>query len=418
IVVYGPSSMADPLKARAKSARALWSSARGARANLEAILECTLPEPGSAGQSDIRLECGVCFEFARGTETADQLCGSDLCAQPFHRSCLAEWLATKEDTRQSFSTLFGRCPYCNGNVTVARTHLVSPRFASLDTMPPATICFWFEFASPYSMVSALRLARALAGGTSANAEAIRGLATCQLPDLDGLRVVYRPVFLGGLFKAAGQPALPNMQVPAKARYLFHDVKRSLDLLGCPGFPSTRPATWPPNTLLAGRMAWLLAQGPKFIRALEHADGPLSAPGARPLPHEQTLMLAEFVYRVFEAEFIANEDIGSAEVMARLWDMYVAGAPQDAGIPLPSGKRAVALANGDAARVGLSTYTSAGVAFELFGAPSFTTEDGAMYWGNDRLVDATAHHRIQHLLSEPVAPGHSEPVAPGPSTPKI
>ncbi|KAJ2807214.1 hypothetical protein H4R21_000567 [Coemansia helicoidea] len=120
IAVYGPSSAADPLKARAKGARALWTSARGARANLEDILGCALPPPGAADQRDIRLECGICFAFARSAEPADQLCASDRCAQPFHRSCLAEWLATKEDTRQSFATLFGKCPYCSGNIAVAR----------------------------------------------------------------------------------------------------------------------------------------------------------------------------------------------------------------------------------------------------------------------------------------------------------
>ncbi|KAJ2691548.1 hypothetical protein H4R19_006340, partial [Coemansia spiralis] len=116
IAVYGPSSVADPLKARVKGARALWVGTRSARANLEEILGCELPLPGTGDQRDIRLECGVCFAFARGAESADQLCGSDLCAQSFHRSCLAEWLATKEDTRQSFATLFGKCPYCGGNI--------------------------------------------------------------------------------------------------------------------------------------------------------------------------------------------------------------------------------------------------------------------------------------------------------------
>ncbi|KAJ1839723.1 hypothetical protein LPJ70_004950, partial [Coemansia sp. RSA 2708] len=60
----------------------------------------------------------------------------------------------------------------------------------------ATVNFWFEFASPYSMVAALRLLRALTGRTSPNAEVLQGLGSCQLPDLSGVHIVYRPVFLG------------------------------------------------------------------------------------------------------------------------------------------------------------------------------------------------------------------------------
>ncbi|KAJ2780024.1 hypothetical protein H4R18_003679 [Coemansia javaensis] len=120
IVVYGPASVAGPLNARARAARAQWSARRPARDNIEAVLGCALPEPSADRQRDTRLECGICFAFMAGAEPADQLCGSDACAQPFHRSCLLQWLATKEDTRQSFATLFGKCPYCGGHVSVTR----------------------------------------------------------------------------------------------------------------------------------------------------------------------------------------------------------------------------------------------------------------------------------------------------------
>ncbi|KAJ2709711.1 hypothetical protein H4R19_004112 [Coemansia spiralis] len=270
----------------------------------------------------------------------------------------------------------------------------------------SVVSFWFEFASPYSMITALRLVRALAAGDGAQAgdAAVRGLASCQVPDLAGVQIMYRPVTLFGLFKAVGQPALPNMQVPAKAQYLFHDVKRSLDLLGCPGFPSSRPPTWPPNTLLAGRMAWLLAQGPDFIRALDAGGEVPPAPTTAPLPLLQTAVLAEFVWRVYEAEFIAGQDIGSADVMARLWDKHVAGARND----LPTGTRAVELASGDAVKSGvaLNTQTAAGIG--LFGAPSFTADDGAIYWGNDRLLDAVAHYRVRHMLTQPSGPATNTP----------
>ncbi|KAJ2625946.1 hypothetical protein GGI26_000030 [Coemansia sp. RSA 1358] len=118
ITVYGPNSIAAPLNAKVKGARGMWNGALSARANLEAIFDFPLPEPGSFNQKDIKLECGICFSYRAENEDADQICSSDPCAQPFHRKCLVQWLTTKEDTRQSYNTYFGKCPYCSENIIV------------------------------------------------------------------------------------------------------------------------------------------------------------------------------------------------------------------------------------------------------------------------------------------------------------
>ncbi|KAJ2534545.1 hypothetical protein IWW43_002314 [Coemansia sp. RSA 1935] len=117
LTVYGPRTTTLPLNARAKAVRTLWSPTKSARQNIECILQCTLPS-AVFDHKDIKLECGVCFAFVCEKETADQVCANDVCAQPFHRTCLVQWLKSKEDTRQSFTTLFGKCPYCGGNITV------------------------------------------------------------------------------------------------------------------------------------------------------------------------------------------------------------------------------------------------------------------------------------------------------------
>ncbi|KAJ2078617.1 hypothetical protein H4R24_004343, partial [Coemansia sp. RSA 988] len=57
IVVYGPSSVADPLNAKVKkNASTLWSNVRTARENLEAVLACQLPE-ATFDQGDVKLDC-------------------------------------------------------------------------------------------------------------------------------------------------------------------------------------------------------------------------------------------------------------------------------------------------------------------------------------------------------------------------
>ncbi|KAJ1821680.1 hypothetical protein LPJ56_003196 [Coemansia sp. RSA 2599] len=258
---------------------------------------------------------------------------------------------------------------------------------------PTIVNFWFEFASPYSMISALRLFYALSNKHAPNAAQAQNLPSCHVPDLENIRVNYRPIFLGGVFKAVGQQFLPNVAVPIKGSYLFHDVQRSLNLFGCPGFPGTRPALWPRNTALAGRMAWMLSQGPEYIRILDSGRRPPAVLQSKQLEWAHTKTMAEFVWRVYESEFIANEDIGSGEVMARLWDAFVARPSQLSEYQLPDGQRAVSLASEEAVKEGFKASTQMAVDLGVFGAPTFTTDDGDLYWGNDRMLEALSHHRV-------------------------
>ncbi|KAJ1965272.1 hypothetical protein GGI12_000876 [Dipsacomyces acuminosporus] len=258
------------------------------------------------------------------------------------------------------------------------------------------VSFWFEYNSPYSMITALRLLAALTKKPVPGASVL-GLPSSEVPSLDNISIAYRPLFLGAIFKAIGQQALPNVQVPVKGAYMFHDVSRTLRLLGCDGFPTTRPKFWPRNSVLAGRMTWLLAQGTEYINSLDSGDEgktrQISVSSQLPLQQPQTKVLAEFVWRVYEAEFIAEEDIGNPEVMSRLWDTFVVAASQASGCQLPEGRRAVELANTQAVKDGFRATNDAAVKDGVFGAPTFTTSDGDLYWGNDRLLDAVAHHRV-------------------------
>ncbi|PIA19579.1 hypothetical protein COEREDRAFT_84215 [Coemansia reversa NRRL 1564] len=265
----------------------------------------------------------------------------------------------------------------------------------------ARVDFWFEYASPYSMLSALRLLRSFKDKTHPNSEILQGLSSCQLPNLEKVHIVYRPIFVGPVFKAAGQQIMPNIQVPAKAKYLFHDVCRSLDLLGCQGFPASRPSNWPPNTILPGRVTWMLAQGFDYVRALDHGnDAPQKSSSSTHLSPAQTRVLAEFVWQIFEAEFIAGKDIGSPVVVSQIWDTCVAGPmAEEMDGALPDGKQAVALASKEVVKEGFRSSTQAAIDASLFGVPSFTTEDGDMYWGNDRLIDAVTHHKYRKLLTQ-------------------
>ncbi len=186
------------------------------------------------------------------------------------------------------------------------------------------IQFWFEFASTYSYLSALRIEDAAA----------------RL----GVAVDWQPFLLGPIFAAQGWDNSPFNLYPAKGRYMWRDMER---LCAARGLPFLRPDPFPQNGLMAARLA---------IVARQHGQ------------------VAPFVRAVYEAQFGRGLGISDAGVLMDCW--HAAGLPtslmQAASTPET---KAALRAQSDAARE-----------LDLFGAPSFIAGD-ELYWGDDRLDEA-------------------------------
>jgi len=192
-------------------------------------------------------------------------------------------------------------------------------------MPRLT--FWFEFASTYSYLAAMRIEAAAAA---------RGVA-----------VDWQPFLLGPIFQAQGWQSSPFNLYPAKGRHMWRDMAREAARLGLP--PVTRPEPFPQNGLLAARLA---------LVGLEEGWGP------------------EFCRRVFTAEFAERRAISAPEVLTEiLRSMGVDAAPVLARTQVPTVKTWLRAATNRAAELG------------IFGAPSFVCADGELFWGNDRLEAA-------------------------------
>lgn len=71
-------------------------------------------EEGAEGQADGGQGAGA----AGGGLLPDVLCPTPACSRPFHAPCLAGWLQSLPDTRLTFNTLFGSCPFCRNPITV------------------------------------------------------------------------------------------------------------------------------------------------------------------------------------------------------------------------------------------------------------------------------------------------------------
>jgi 2-hydroxychromene-2-carboxylate isomerase len=193
-------------------------------------------------------------------------------------------------------------------------------------MADPVLDFWFDFASTYSYLAAAR---------------IRPLAAAAK-----VRVRFRPFLLGPIFKAQGWDTSPFNLYEAKGRYMWRDMERLAAELS---LPFRRPDPFPQNSLLPARVALFgLAQGwgEDFSVAVYHAqfveDGRIDEPRT----------LAEILSRMNVDVDAALEAAQSDDIKSRL-------------------------------RAEVETAQRLGV----FGAPSFTTGDGELFWGNDRLEPA-------------------------------
>ena len=186
--------------------------------------------------------------------------------------------------------------------------------------------FWFDFASPYSYLAAMR---------------IEEMATRA-----GLGVSWRPMLLGPVFKSVGAPLLPLFAIAQKGEYTWKDLARQAAKFGLPWI---RPSQFPRNGMLAERIM------------AGHPDAPWTG---------------TFCRAVFHRSWGLDQDIGNQTV--------IADALQECGVD-----PAAAIAREDESKLALRQQTDQAVALGIFGAPTMIAR-GELFWGNDRLDDAIAY----------------------------
>ncbi len=195
-------------------------------------------------------------------------------------------------------------------------------------MSAKTLDFWFEFASSYSYLSVMR---------------IEPLARDA-----GVTINWRPFLLGPVFLSLGWNDSPFNIYPPKGRYMWRDLAR---LAARYGLPLTMPSRFPRSGVLAARVAILGAAEP---------------------------WIGDFARAVMSANFANDQDIADPAVIHAILTRL--GLPADA---------LLAEATAEPNKLALRRQTEKATELGLFGAPSFITPDGEMFWGNDRLEDALA-----------------------------
>lgn len=195
--------------------------------------------------------------------------------------------------------------------------------------------FWFEFASTYSYVAAMRIEKVAAEA--------------------GVPLEWKPFLLGPLFtEQQGIKDSPFNVFPIRGRYMWRDMER---LCVKYGLPWRRPTAFPRLSVPAARVACLGASeswGPAFVRA------------------------------VYQANFVDDRNIADPELLVPLLDAL--------GL---NGKALVERAGESDAKERLRRNTEEAARAGIFGAPNFIV-DGELFFGQDRLDDAIAWYRQRVL----------------------
>jgi 2-hydroxychromene-2-carboxylate isomerase len=190
----------------------------------------------------------------------------------------------------------------------------------------ARLIFWFEFASTYSYLSAMRIEK-----------------MARKADVD---VIWKPFLLGPIFKAQNWDTSPFNIYPAKGRYMVRDIERIAQERG---LAFRLPEPFPQNGLPAARLA---------LVGLEEGWGPA------------------FIRSIFRLEFAEHQNISERSTLATA--IVAAGASENAVFERAQSKDI---------KNKLRENTDEAQARGIFGAPSFTTESGELFWGDDRLENA-------------------------------
>lgn len=190
----------------------------------------------------------------------------------------------------------------------------------------AQLEFWYEFASTYSYLSVMRIEEAAADA--------------------GVKLRWRPFLLGPIFNDQGWNTSPFNLYPEKGAYMWRDMDR---LCAERGLSFRPPSPFPQNGLYAARLALIGAEegwGHRFSQAVftaQFSDG---------------LQLSD---RDALGDCLEALGLDSKALLSRIDEQDVKDR--------------------------LKTQTEQAQGLGIFGAPTFVTEDGELFWGDDRLEQA-------------------------------
>ncbi|MDA4846976.1 2-hydroxychromene-2-carboxylate isomerase [Hoeflea poritis] len=187
-----------------------------------------------------------------------------------------------------------------------------------------TIDFYYDFVSSASYIAYKRLP--------------------EMIEKAGGKINWKPMVLGGVFKAVGNSGPAN--IPAKGKWMFDDMMR---ISGKHGFKFSVNPKFPLNTIMVLRGA---------VAAEKFGDD----------------VLKKYMDVMFDGAWANDDDISDPAVVMELMDK--------AGLPA---QEIANMVQDQAIKDELRANTEEAVERGAFGAPTFFV-NGEMHWGQDRIDD--------------------------------
>ena len=212
------------------------------------------------------------------------------------------------------------------------------------TLPARSLDVWFDYTCPFAYL----------GSTQAPALAARM----------GVPLTYRPMLLGGVFRANDTPQrLFDTLSPAKAAHNTSDMQRWAKRFGV---TLKMPANHPIRSVEALRATLATGVDPRVIAAF------------------------------YRAYWVDNADISSRDVLTSV----LTGCGHDAA-------KVLAAIDTAALKDDLRARTDEAVALGIFGVPTWVVDGTHLYWGQDRMrfVEGTARPPLDVPVPVPVPDLH-------------
>ena len=195
-----------------------------------------------------------------------------------------------------------------------------------------TIEFWFDFASNYSYLTAMRIE--------------------SLADSLGVEVAWRPFLLGPIFQSFGWESSPFVLQKQKGEYTWKDMARQARKFG---ITWNKPTAFPRRAILPARVA-TLGKNERWI--------------------------GDYVRATMARNFVEDKDLDSEDAVREALASINVNADE-----------VIAQAQSDENKLQLRQATETAGKRGIFGAPMFFVGD-EMFWGNDRLEDALVFAKSQ------------------------
>ncbi|PVU96987.1 hypothetical protein BB559_002175 [Furculomyces boomerangus] len=194
--------------------------------------------------------------------------------------------------------------------------------------------------------------------------------------------------------------------PIRSKYTWSDSARTLKRLGIEKkFEEPNPSWWPQGVSLVNKVAYILMCRDTFHNAAKEVISNYNQADFDPSWRDtiteagsslESAIASEYVFRVYEQFMLEHKKLRDDGVLSGIVEKILAKYPE-ASRRLGRTSTVLELAKkSKSAKSVAQGFTEEAIGRGVFGVPTFSTEQGEIFWGNDHLVDAAIIASENHV----------------------